>query len=677
MVSISSGSNGASKISFGGLASGIDTNSILDALIAAEQRPILIAQAKLAGHQQRQAAITGISGSIASLASAAAALNDASVVGARRVSTDQASSDTPKFAVSASSAAAVGSFTVQVLGLATNTNVTSTAAMGTAVTQNVALASGGFSTPVTAGTFSINGVAITIDANTVLSDGADLTGANTIIAKIADAGVGVTATIVDDGAGRMNALKLDSATAIQLGSGADTSNFLSAANLLQSPGTTSRTSTRPLAGTSLSAVLSSARLSTALGTASGAFTVNGVSISWNSATDTMSQVISRINSSTAGVTATYDTVTDRLVLTAKQTGSSTVALADVTGNFLAATRVLAATPALGANASYQVNSGATQYASSNVVTDAVAGVTLSLVGLTTSAVKVTISADNSALRNRMQTFVDAFNGAMSVINAASKYGGGNGASSGPMFGDPSMQRMQAQLRSLITQPATGITGDLTSLSSLGLNFGNIGSAVGTTKTLALNASKLDAAMSSNPDGVARLLTAFTASATLDAGGGGSVLSISGNPTLAKTAGKYSIASAPSGQTTVTFTPDDGSALVISTGTLVANSTNTTMIPGVTITTKPVLVTGTDRITVVPTEQGIGRIAASLLGALNGPNGPLTAGNTAMTNSITDINAQIAKLTTRVADKRAVVRLRPDRATGHRRRPRAWPRGSGV
>lgn len=455
---VSSTGSSSSGISFGGLASGIDTTSIINALISAEQQPILTVQRKLAAAQQKASVLSAIGASIANLTSAAAALNDTSIVGARRVTTDQLSTDIAKVNVSATSAAAIGAFTIDVLGLATNTAVTSTGAMGAAVTQNVALADGGFTVPVTVGTFSINGVTITIDSSTVLSDGADLPGANSIIAKINDAGVGVTATIVNDASGRANLLQLDSLTAIQLGSGADSSNFLAAASLLQSPGSTTRTSTRPLAGTSLTAALDSSRLSTPLSTATGAFTINGVTITWDRGTDTMAKLISRINSSTAGVTATYDTLNDRLVLTAKQTGSSTVALADVTGNFLAATALLAATPVLGANASYKINGGATQYSATNTVSDTVPGVTISLLGVTTTAVKATVSADNATLSGRLSTFVSAFNSAMTSIQSATTYGGGEGAANGVLFGSPAMQRMQQQLRSLISQPAIGITG---------------------------------------------------------------------------------------------------------------------------------------------------------------------------------------------------------------------------
>ena len=378
MVSSTGASFSGGKISFGGLASGLDTTSIIDALTSIEARPIVLAQQKLTKEQSRQSTLSTLSSSLASLAATAAALKDASVVGAKTATTNQVSTATQKFAVSASSTASIGTFTVDVLSLATSTKMQSTGALGQAVSQAVALADAGFTTAVTEGTFTVNGVSITIDEDTVLSDGADLTGANTILAKINDAGVGVTASVVNDTDGRANLLQLTSGSTIQLGAGGDTSNFLVAANLLQSPGTTTRTSTRSMAGVSTGVALEDARLSTALSTTAGAFTVNGVSIEWDSTSDSLANVVSRINSAGAGVTASFDVLTDRLVLTSNTTGSSAITLTDDSGNFLAATGVLAATPTLGQNASYKINGGDTQYASSNTVTDAVSGITLSL-----------------------------------------------------------------------------------------------------------------------------------------------------------------------------------------------------------------------------------------------------------------------------------------------------------
>ena len=243
-------SSSSNRISFGGIASGIDTQALIDALIQVESAPINAAQSRLALQQQRKAALATVNSSIANLLSTANALKDTSVVGAKSATVNQPTNEAVKVSASASASAAVGSFTLDILSLATATKTTSTGATGLGINASAVLEAAGFSTAVTEGTFSVNGTTFTIDEFTVLSDGSDLLGANTILAKINQAGIGVTASIENDADGRANLLQLTSGGTIQLGSGGDTSNFLAAANLLQSPGTTTRTSTRPLAGVS-------------------------------------------------------------------------------------------------------------------------------------------------------------------------------------------------------------------------------------------------------------------------------------------------------------------------------------------------------------------------------------------------------------------------------------------
>ena len=73
-----------------------------------------------------------------------------------------------------------------------------------------------------------------------ITAGTDLMTLTDVINDINGAGLGVTATIENDTLGRPNLLKLTSGSTVQVGSGADTSNFLSLTSLLQSPPGTTR-----------------------------------------------------------------------------------------------------------------------------------------------------------------------------------------------------------------------------------------------------------------------------------------------------------------------------------------------------------------------------------------------------------------------------------------------------
>src|SRR3990170_2160740 len=83
-------------------------------------------------------------------------------------------------------------------------------------------------------------------------------------------------------------------------------------------------------------ILNNANFDTALtSTTTGKFKINGVEISYDTSTDTLDAVISRINSSTANVNAFYDTSLDKVLIKSKGTGSTdTITLSDVSGTLM-------------------------------------------------------------------------------------------------------------------------------------------------------------------------------------------------------------------------------------------------------------------------------------------------------------------------------------------------------
>jgi hypothetical protein len=81
----------------------------------------------------------------------------------------------------------------------------------------------------------------------------------------------------------------------------------------------------------------------------GSFTVNGVTIAV-AGTDSLQNVLQRINDSEAGVTAAYDAGTNRVTLTATSTGDEPIALADDTSGLLAALKLGGAVVTPGAGA---------------------------------------------------------------------------------------------------------------------------------------------------------------------------------------------------------------------------------------------------------------------------------------------------------------------------------------
>ena len=752
------------RIFFGGFASGLDTNALIDALIAVQGRPIALSANRRIGIERRRDTLAQINSSLANLLARLADLEDSSIVGARRASADQTFGEPSKLTVSAAAAAAVGSFTVDIVSLATPTDVQSTAAVGQAVSQGSPLDQAGFDIPIVAGTFTIDSTEFTIPAATAstaesasaagsgvsltatldsagltiapdatgtfdingyqisyaaaadsLNDiiqrinsssagvtasydagadrllltsdttgstlitfsdttgnffqamnfvdavpvaiatelaGSDLISLTAVVTMINAAAIGVTASIANDSDARANLLQLSSASNIQLGSAGDTSTFLSVAHMLESPQGTTRTSVRNLGALSTATALEDARMQTALSQSTGSFEINGVSISYDEAADSLNNIITRINESDAGVTATYDVQTDTFFITADGTGSLSIGLADTGGNFLAAMGMLAATQTLGANASYRIDGGALQYSTSSTVSNAVTGVTLTFRDATTSAITVTVSTDTGQLRGKLEDFVEQYNSTLTLTRDATRFvDSGDSGDSGVLLGDSGLLNLMRNLRSRVTGVATGMSGDISTLASIGFNFGAVGSAIGNTELLLFNSSTFDSAITDNPEAVSQLLTGFSASASLEAGGDGSVASITGTPTTVRDSGVYELTSATGGALTMTFKADDGSPLVVTTVTISPGEVNTTLIPGLTITFSNPLLAGVDQIKIAAVQEGIAKSLHEYVDSFARSGGVMEARSTEMQARIDDINDQIERMETRLDAKR--------------------------
>ena len=489
-----------------GLSSGLDTLSIIQKLMEIERQPIVRLQSSKTTLTQRADALRALNTALATLKSKLYNLALNSTLLARSATTDTPSTQPPVVVVSPNSSAALGSFKIYVDQLATATRVDSSQAIGQAVATDVALKDAGFAITPTSGTFSINGTAISLDVETdTLSD---------VVARINSTVSGVTASLENDASGRPNRLKLSSAASTQVGAGGDTSNFLTATRLNNSietldSGTYTRLSTGNLGTVSTSAVLSASRLSTAI-TGTGSFKINGATFTYDAATDSLSHVISDINaSSTAGVTASYDAANDRLVLTAKNTGATTITLSDEAGNFLAATGLLTATQALGVNALYRIDSqygGAQQASTSNTIANALPGVSIDLKRVDSTPVTVTISQDTTPAVTAMRDLVSQINSVISSIrektsyNAITKQGG-------LFMGDAFLRSIATRLQTTVLGPVDGLEGSVRSLLDVGLSTGAVGSAPGTTGSLVLDEAKFAQALRENPEAVVAVLGA--------------------------------------------------------------------------------------------------------------------------------------------------------------------------
>ncbi len=390
----------------------------------------------------------------------------------------------------------------------------------------------------------------------------------------------------------------------------------------------------------------------------GKFAINGVEITYN-INDSLNAIISRINASSAGVTATYDPVQDRLRLTATQTGARTIGLADVTGNFLAATGLLGATQTLGQNAVFTidtVNNGQPLTSSSNTVTGYVPGVTLELKSVSATPVTVTVGQDTTATANAVRTFVDKFNAVLDAVRTQTQYDAANKRAA-TLTGDSAVLGLERMLRSLVSSSAVGLSGRYRSLADLGISTGPVGSAVGSTQHLVLDEAKLAAALQDNPQAVQAVFTGFAVTFGSPTGAG-NITAISGTPLNEHEDGTYHIKVLDgSGNVEVRFVTTDGRELLKTTGTLAPGQDNTTLIPGVTLRAAATLTVGEDTATMTVATRGVGVRLNDYLRDVLGADGFFANRDEASQEVQRRLSARIAEMEAQLEQKQEALQRR--------------------
>jgi flagellar hook-associated protein 2 len=488
-----------------GLVSGFDWRSFIDQMTEVERAPQNLLKTEQSKIQQQKDAYSKIRSQLESLKSRASALADPTLFQSRSVSV----SDSSVARASVTSGVLTGSFSFNIIQLATSASQQGGVNVGASLSAtditasspepdtSPVVTSAAFPVQVTAGTFTINGKQVTIESGDTLRQ---------VFQKISDATGGEVTASYDAAADKIT---LSSSNVINLGSSNDTSNFLEAARLYFNNSGTVTSSTR-LGSIKLNSVLSSANFSTTIsdgGSGNGEFKINGVSIQFNASTDTVSDVISRINNSSAGVFAYYDSNSDRFILTNKLTGDRGIALEDVTGNFLEATKLLSSsggTLSRGNNLLYTVNGGDQQSSLSNTITEANMSIPgLTLTALKTGTVNVQIDNNTDAVKNALASFIEEYNKVQSLIDnyTASSTDSSGKVTAGILAADGDANEIARKLRTLATSSLSGLSGTIIRLEQLGYT------SSGDNDSLTLtNGTALDNALSQNLSAVKDFFT---------------------------------------------------------------------------------------------------------------------------------------------------------------------------
>jgi len=599
----STSSAGSSPISFNGLVSGLDTKSIIQALLQADQAPLNQLTQEQQGEQAKLQAYQDLNTKLQALQSTASTLALQSTTGAKQVSF---SGPSGTFATATATAdAANQSFSLQIDSTATSTDVASTASIAPAIQgTDVVVNNPNTGTPITAGTITINGQTVTISAGETFS------AAITAIQTALQTGLGSGAPTATLGADNKIHLNSNGAGNILLGNAGDSSNFLAVTKLIGQPAGAAVNSTGPISVTNPTALLSATALGsatailgtdvaagnakTALAITAGTFTVNGASvtvnagdtfntvfaninaatggavtasivnnkiqltsaspitlaagssnflaatnlagqapantitsssvvgvagsfningtnITYNTTKDALQDVLTRISSSAAGMTASYDPNFDKVTLTSTKTGNLDVTVQDQSGSLLGQLNV--GTPAahqLGTSAKYEVNGGAAQYSLTNTINNVVPNINMTLQTATPAGqpLTVTVSQNATVAEGAIQSFVTAYNAVVDTITKDTAYDT-NTKTAGVFLGDPVINNLQQTLNDglfIANGSSLGLTPPYETATSMGLSTGPIGSAPGTTTDVTFDTTQFEAAMQDNPTAVTKLAT---------------------------------------------------------------------------------------------------------------------------------------------------------------------------
>ncbi|MBR9799919.1 MAG: flagellar filament capping protein FliD [Gammaproteobacteria bacterium] len=202
--------------------------------------------------------------------------------------------------------------------------------------------------------------------------------------------------------------------------------------------------------------------------------------------NTLEGIRDAINEAGLGVTASI--VNDgsdtpyRLVMTSDETGNEAVMSLSTSGEVAELDSLLSHDPAssdpaaggmeevvAARNAEFSVN-GISMQATSNVIDDAVDGLTLTLSETNTTASVVTVKENAESVSKAMETFVNAYNDLQDTIDNYTAFNADEGTA-GELLGDSTLRTIESRLTSALNFTSEG---DFYALSSLGVSRTNDG-----------------------------------------------------------------------------------------------------------------------------------------------------------------------------------------------------------
>lgn len=476
----------------------MDWKTLINQIMAVENAPIDKLNAQKTTNINKNASLNDLNTKITALQTSSSSLNNPTLF-TSRVATSTTTGST--WGLSAASGSPAGSYKIAVTQLATAAHMDGTAGIGqpmsatdvvAGVPSGLTIASLPTTAAISAGTFTVNGKKVTI----ALTDSLDQ-----VFSAISTATGGTVTASYDH---TTDKITLAGAGEVVLGAANDTSNFLSALHLTNN-GTNSISSIGTLGTTSTSAMLLNSRLKTPItavdGTGNGTFSVNGVDIAYNVNTDSLGAILSRINQSGAGVTASYDGVADKVVIANSVTGDTGISVSEAAGGLMDALGLSSPTALVhGNNALYSVNGGPQLVSASNTLdasTHGIAGLAVTVDSETTQTINV--AGNTTSMRSAIEDFIAKYNDIQSYIDDQSKVTttADGKVTTAILSNDREVQSWTSSLRSIAFGAVAGLSGTISRLENLGIDF-----TTGTSQLAIKDGTKLDAALQNKSSDVA-------------------------------------------------------------------------------------------------------------------------------------------------------------------------------
>lgn len=471
--------------SIDGIISGLDTSSIIENIINFEHRQVDIYLARQADYAQKLTTWQTINSFLLAFKTQADVLSKPTLWGSKTVT----SSDESKIVATARNSSAVGTYFISVDQLA----------------QNQQIASQGYSSG--SAILGLGTVDISVAGGTVTTITLEA-GQNSLESlknAINDAGAGLNAAIVNDGSSNApyrliltsNQTGADNVITVNSNlTGGEAPDFTTSYfDVAEKTNWSSEATSNPLLGSTASYTGNANKTYSFAVQGTGAQTIGGgpITLDWTDGTNSG--------------TITVNNADEDVALTGDGADGLTVSFSagDLVGGDTFQIQASAPVIQAGQDAILRLGAGGSGgspiivTSPGNTITSLIDGVTLEIKGTTTESVQITVEQNNSSIVSTIHEFVNKYNGFADFVDQQLSYSSETGTA-GVLLGEASLMNLLSDVRSSVLRRVSGLVGDITKLSDIGIKFNFQGE-------LELDSSILSAKLENDPDEVRRLLQA--------------------------------------------------------------------------------------------------------------------------------------------------------------------------